>query len=148
MTSKDEPNQDLPIPNSIELKNEMIPRTGYFKKNSERENNTENKREHELAFSATCPEEIMKVKKSKRTKSSKNKPRSKVSSSQEQHKCIQKYLDQEQTMWEVQNHHKSILDYANFITKNDFIETCHNYEQNMVKINYSRIIKRELSRCN
>ena len=92
-----------------------------------------------MAFSATCPEEIMEVKKSKRTKP-------KVSSSQEQQKCIQKYLDQEQTMWEVQNHHKTILDYANFITKNDFIDTCRNNEENMVKINYSRIIKRDLPR--
>ena len=48
-------------------------------------------------------------------------------------------------MWEVQNHHKTILD-AKFITKNDFIDTCHNNEQNMVKNNYLRIIKRELPR--
>ena len=146
ITSKDEPNQDLPVSNSIEHKNEMIPRTRHFKKHPERENKIEKKREHELAFSATCPEEIMKVKKSKRSKSNKNKPRNKVSSSQEQQKCIQKYLDQEQTMWEVQNHHKTILDYAKFITKNDFIDTCRNNEQNMVNINYSRIIKRELPR--
>ena len=57
----------------------MIPRTGHFKKHPERENYTEKKREHELAFSAS-PEEIMKVKKSKRTKSNKNKARNKVSS--------------------------------------------------------------------
>ena len=74
------------------------------------------------------------------------KSRTKVSSSQEQQKCIQKFLDQEQTIWEVQNHHKPILDYAKFITKNDFIDTCCNNEQNMVKINYSRIIKRDLPR--
>ena len=54
------------------IKNEITPRTGHFKKHPERENYTEKKREHELAFSATCPEEIMKVKKSKRSKSSKN----------------------------------------------------------------------------
>ena len=72
MTSKDEPNQDPPVPNSIKHKNEMIPRTWHFKKHPERENNIEKKIEHELAFSATCPEEIMKVKKTKRTKSNKN----------------------------------------------------------------------------
>ena len=103
-----------------------------LKKHPEREDNKEIKREHELALSATCPEEIMKVKKSKRTKSNKNKPRNKVSSSHEQQKCIQKYLDQEQTMWGVKNHHKTILDYAKLITKNDFIDTCCNNEQNMV----------------
>ena len=64
----------------------MIPRIGHFKKHPERENYTEKKREYELAFSATCHEEIMKVKKSKRSKSRKNKPRNKVSSSQEQQK--------------------------------------------------------------
>ena len=30
MTNKDEPNQDLPVPKSIEHENKMIPRTGYF----------------------------------------------------------------------------------------------------------------------
>ena len=32
MTSKDEQNQDPPVPNSIEHKNEITPRTGHFKK--------------------------------------------------------------------------------------------------------------------
>ena len=59
MTSKDEPNQDPPEPNSIKHKNEMIPRVGHFKKHPERENNTEKRREYELAFIATCPEPIM-----------------------------------------------------------------------------------------
>ena len=91
MTSKNEPNQDQPVPQTIEHRNDMTPRNGHFKKHQEWEINKENRREYKLAFSATCPEEIMEVKKSKRTKP-------KVSSSQEQQKCIQKYLDQEQTM--------------------------------------------------
>ena len=62
MTSKDEPNQDPSVPNSIKHKTEMILRTEHFKKHPERKINAENKREHELAFSATCPEEIMKRK--------------------------------------------------------------------------------------
>ena len=37
MTSKDEQNQDLPVPNLIKHKNEMIPRTEHFKKHPERE---------------------------------------------------------------------------------------------------------------
>ena len=68
MTSNDDPNQELPVPNSIEHKNEMIPRTRYFKKHPEREDKKENKREHELAFSATCPEEIMKDQEIKKVK--------------------------------------------------------------------------------
>ena len=44
MTSKDESNQDLPVPNSIKHKNKMIPRTGHFKKHPEREINIEKKR--------------------------------------------------------------------------------------------------------
>ena len=68
MTSKDDSNQDQPVPQLIKKKNEMIPRIGHFKRYPERENFTENKSEHELAFSATCPEEIMKVKNSKRIK--------------------------------------------------------------------------------
>ena len=61
----------------------MTSRSGNFKKHPERENIKENKREHELDFRETCPEEIMKVKKLKRTKSNKNKSRTKDSSSQE-----------------------------------------------------------------
>ena len=61
-------NQDQPVPQLIEKKNEMKPSPGHFKKHPERENYTENNRKHELAFSATCPEEIMKVKKIQESK--------------------------------------------------------------------------------
>ena len=50
--SKNEPNQDQSVPQTIKHKNEMAPRTGHFKKHPERESNKENKREHELAVSA------------------------------------------------------------------------------------------------
>ena len=44
MTSKDEPNQDPPVPNSIEHKNEITQRTGHFKKHPEREINIEKRK--------------------------------------------------------------------------------------------------------
>ena len=39
----------------------------------------------------------------------------------EQQAGYQKHLEQEEAMWDANNHHKAIIDYAKFVNKNDFI---------------------------
>ena len=67
-TSKNETKLDQLVPKTIKHKNEVIARTSHFKPCTERKIIKENKRDHELAFSTTYPEDIIKVQKSKRTK--------------------------------------------------------------------------------
>ena len=86
MISKNEPTIDQPVPRTIKHKNEELPRTGHIETYPKQEIINENEREHDLTFSATCSEEIMKIKKPKKTKMNKNKTRTKSSSLLEQKK--------------------------------------------------------------
>ena len=64
--------------------------------------------------------------------------------SPEQQAGYQKHLEQEEAMWDVNNHHKSIIDYGKFVNKNDFIDSCWENNLNIDHIDYTKIIKRDL----
>ena len=127
----------------IELNNHNGIKTGQFKNDPERDLNSNKKREHESAFSATCSARIYNNdKKKKKNCTTKNWSEAK----QAQQKNLQRYLDQEQAIWEINNHHKTIIDYANFVNKNNFIDSCRKNAHNMAETDYTKIITKDLSR--
>ena len=137
---------DLSVPKIIELEIQETSKTGQIKRTPERDFTSSKKREHESTFSATCSTSKMKKydtnKKNRTSRNDKTTP----SSTTEQQKNFQKHIDQEQAMWEINNHHKAIRDYAKFINKNDFIDKCRKNDQNMDDTDYTKIIKRDLPR--
>ena len=150
---KSKENSDLPVPEVIELEDEEMSQTGQneksqtgqIDKNPDREF-TSKKREHESAFSATClTSKMHKINKNKKNRTPRNN-KTTSNDTPEQQKNFQKFINQEQAMWEINNHHKAIKDYAKFINKNDFIDKCRINDQNMDDTDYTKIIKRDLPR--
>ena len=132
------PKEKAPEPRTYENEVIEIMETGQEESSPERDTEVNKKREYETAFSVTSPVEIKNMIKRNKFIKTKNK------NSPEQQEKYQKHLEQEEAMWNINNHHKAIMDYAKFVNKNDLIDSCRQNNMNMDHTDYTKIITRDL----
>ena len=130
--------EKAPEPNTFEPKVIEIIETQQEESSQKWDTDVRKIREYETAFSVTSPTNIKNMIKKYKFIKTRNK------NSPEQQVGYQKHLEKEKAMWDVNNHHKAVIDYAKFVNKNNFIDSCRENNLSMDHIDYTKIITRDL----